>query len=157
MTPRSHRAAGEAAAVVAGIRRVGLRLAAVASLIAIVQPAAAQQVCLPLPRLLTVVPPGGCVGTDVEVVVGGERIAPAEALLFSHPALTARPKRGDDGTAVANTFIVSIAADAPVGVHDAAIVTALGISSARCFSVGSKVMPPAISLASSFASSSFAA
>ena len=140
MTPRSDRAAGEAFAFVAGIRRSGMWPAAVASLIAIaciVQPAAAQQVCLPLPRLLTVVPPGGCVGTDVEVVVGGERIAPAEALLFSHPSLTARPKRGDDGTAVANTFTVTIAADAPVGVHDAAIVTALGISSARCFSVGS--------------------
>ena len=105
--------------------------------ILVVHPAAAQQVCLPLPRLLTMVPPGGCVGTEVEVVVGGERIEPAEALLFSHPSLSARQKRGDDGKPVANTFVVTIAADAPVGVHDAALVTALGISSARAFSVGS--------------------
>ena len=100
------------------------------------RPGAAQQVCLPLPRLLTLVPAGGCAGTEVEVVVDGERLEPAEALVFSHPSLTAGKKHGADGKDVPNTFIVRIAADAPVGVHDAAVVTALGISSARCFSVG---------------------
>lgn len=140
MTHHSDRAAESAPTIAAPVTRRGLRLGAVAwlaMLAAAVHPAAGQQVCLPLPRLLTVVPPGGCVGTDVDVVVGGERIEPAAALLFSHPSLTARPKLGDDGKTVANTFIVTIAADAPVGVHDATLVTALGISSARCFSVGS--------------------
>ena len=119
--------------------RPRLPLVAVASLAALLgtlQPADAQQVCLPLPRLLTMVPPGGCVGTEVEVVVGGERIEAARELRFSHPALTATQKHGDDGKPVANTFIVKIPADAPVGGHDATLVTALGISSARCFSVG---------------------
>jgi hypothetical protein len=99
-------------------------------------PAFGQQVCLPLPRLLTIFPPGGPVGTEVEVVVSGERIEPAETMLFSHPALTATQKRDADGKPVPNTFVVKIAADAPAGVHDAALVTALGISSARGFSVG---------------------
>jgi len=139
MTHHSDRAASSTPTSALASHR-GLRLGAAAWLAMVAagaHPAAGQQVCLPLPRLLTVVPPGGCVGTDVEVVVGGERIEPAEALLFSHPSLTARPKRGDDGKPAANTFIVTIAADAPVGVHDATLVTPLGISSARCFSVGS--------------------
>lgn len=109
---------------------------ALAAIVGGARPGSAQQVCLPLPRLLTLVPAGGCAGTEVEVVVDGERLEPAEALVFSHPSLTAGKKRGADGKDVPNTFIVRIAADAPVGVHDAAVVTALGISSARCFSVG---------------------
>jgi len=139
MTHHSDRAADETPTSAAPVSRRGLLLGAVAWLAMLAggtHPAAGQQVCLPLPRLLTVVPAGGCVGTEVEVVVGGERIEPASALLFSHPSLTARPKLGDDGKPVTNTFLVAIAADAPVGIHDATLVTALGISSARCFSVG---------------------
>ncbi len=58
-------------------------LAAVAILSVCLSPAIAQQVCLPLPRLLSLAPPGGCVGTEIEVVVGGDRIEDARELRFS--------------------------------------------------------------------------
>ena len=35
-----------------------------------------------------------------------------------------------------NKFVVTIAADAPCGVYDARVMTRLGLSSARAFSVG---------------------
>ena len=99
-------------------------------------PAVAQQVCLPAPRLLTVTPMGGQVGTSVEVAVTHQNVAAAEELLFSTPKITARPVVAEDGKRVPNRFLVSIAADAPVGVHDARILSRLGVSSPRAFAVG---------------------
>lgn len=98
--------------------------------------AIAQSVILPAPRLLTTMPMGGQVGTQVEVVVTGDNIDQSEALLFSHPGITAQPKRDENGVPVDNTYIVSIAADCPTGVHDARVMARLGISSARAFTVG---------------------
>ena len=95
----------------------------------------AQQVSLPAPRLLTVMPMGGRVGTQVEVTITGESIDDSYELLFSHPKLTAKPKLTADGKAEPNKFIVTIAADAPRGVHDARLMTRLGVSSARAFVV----------------------
>lgn len=94
-------------------------------------PAGAQQVCLPLPRLLTTMPMGGQVGSTVEVTITGENIENVSALLFSTPKITAKPVPGTE-----NKFAVSIAPDAPLGVHDARVLSRLGISSARAFSVG---------------------
>ena len=94
-------------------------------------PAGAQQVCLPLPRLLTTMPMGGQVGSAVEVTITGENIENVSALLFSTPKITAKPVPGTE-----NKFTVSIAPDAPLGVHDARVLSRLGISSARAFSVG---------------------
>lgn len=95
----------------------------------------AQEVCLPAPRLLTVFPMGGQAGTSFEVTITGENIDGANELLFSHPKITAKPKVSDGGKAVADTFVVTIAADAPQGVYDARVLSRLGISSARAFSV----------------------
>jgi len=92
--------------------------------------ALAQQVTLPLPRLLTVMPMGGQAGTTVEVTITGESIEDVSALQFSSPKITAQPVVG-----VENKFTVSIAADAPLGVHDAQVMSRLGVSSARVFSV----------------------
>jgi hypothetical protein len=97
----------------------------------LVAPCFAQQVTQPLPRLLTVTPMGGQVGTNVEVTITGDSIEDVRELLFSTSKITAKPVTGTD-----NKFIVSIAADAPVGVHDARVMSRLGISSARAFSVG---------------------
>jgi len=92
--------------------------------------ALAQQVTLPLPRLLTVTPMGGQAGTTVEVTITGENIEDVTELAFSTPKITAEPVAG-----VVNKFSVSIAADAPVGVYDARVMSRLGVSSVRAFSV----------------------
>lgn len=90
----------------------------------------AQQVTLPLPRLLTMMPMGGQAGTNVEVTITGENIEDVTELLFSTPKITAKLVAGAE-----NKFTVSIAADAPVGVYDARVMSRLGVSSARAFSV----------------------
>ena len=95
----------------------------------------AQSVILPTPRLLTTMPMGAQVGTTVEVTITGESLEEATDLVFSTPKLTAKPKLAADGKPEANKFVVAVAADAPVGVHDARVVSRLGVSSARAFTV----------------------
>ncbi|HBJ88040.1 MAG TPA: serine protease [Verrucomicrobiales bacterium] len=92
--------------------------------------AIAQQVTLPLPRILTVMPMGGQAGQNVEVTITGENIEDVTELTFSTPKISAKPVAG-----ATNKFTVSIAADAPVGVYDARVMSRLGVSSARVFSV----------------------
>ncbi len=92
--------------------------------------AIAQQVTLPLPRILTVMPMGGQAGQNVEVTITGENIEDVTELTFSTPKITAKPVAG-----APNKFAVSIAADAAVGVYDARVMSRLGVSSARAFSV----------------------
>jgi len=99
-------------------------------LIVLSSSALAQQVTLPLPRLLTVMPMGGQAGQSVEVTITGENIEDVTELTFSTPKITARPVAG-----APNKFTVSIAADAEVGVHDARVMSRLGMSSVRAFSV----------------------
>lgn len=95
----------------------------------------AQTVCLPLPRLLTTMPMGGTVGTQVEITITGENVEDATELHFTHPGLTATQKLDANGQPEANKFIVNIAADCPPGIHEARLMTRLGISSARVFCV----------------------
>lgn len=94
-----------------------------------------QQVCLPAPRLLTVTPMGGQIGTRVEVSITGENLEEVSALQFSTPGITAKPVTGADGKTVENKFLVTIANEAVPGVHDARVLSRLGVSSARAFSV----------------------
>src|SRR5437868_2148401 len=77
-------------------------------------PAFSQQVTLPLPHLLTMMPMGGQAGTTVEVTITGENIEDAGELVFSTPKITAKAVLGAE-----NKFSVNIAADAPIGVYDA--------------------------------------
>jgi len=116
---------------------------AAALLLALLLPAAsltppvfAQQVCLPMPRLLTITPMGGQAGTSVEVTVAHQHVDVARELLFSSPKVTAKPVVAADGRPVPNRFVVTIAADAPVGVHDARLLSSLGVSAPRAFAVG---------------------
>jgi hypothetical protein len=99
-------------------------------------PTVAQQVCLPAPRLLTVTPMGGQAGTSVEVSITHQHVDAAHELLFSTPRISATPVMAADGRPVPDRFLVTIAADAPVGVHDARILSRLGVSSPRAFAVG---------------------
>lgn len=99
--------------------------------------AMAQSVCLPAPRLLTTIPLGGQAGTTVDVTISGENLEEVDELLFSHPGIKATSKRSADGVPVPNQYVVTIAADCPEGIHEARVMTRLGISSSRVFSVGS--------------------
>jgi hypothetical protein len=93
-------------------------------------PLLAQQVTVPLPRLLTTMPMGGQAGTSVEVTITGDNLEQVSALTFSHPKITAAPVAGSE-----SKFTVTIPADVPVGVYDARVMSRLGVSSARAFSV----------------------
>lgn len=98
--------------------------------------AAAQSVCLPSPRLLTTFPMGGQSGSEVEVTITGESIEGASELLFSDPRITAKAKLDAEGKPIPLHYRVAIAADCPVGIYDARVLTPLGLSASRIFSVG---------------------
>src|SRR3954464_6563867 len=98
------------------------------SALAVLCPAAtsfAQNVCLPAPRLLTVMPMGGQAGTSFEVTITGENLEEVNELLFSSPQITAQPVGG-----AADKSPVPIAANPPAAVHDARVISRLGVSSA---------------------------
>tara|TARA_R110002073_G_scaffold280622_3_gene444846 strand:+ start:940 stop:3093 length:2154 start_codon:yes stop_codon:yes gene_type:complete len=97
----------------------------------------AQSVCLPSPRLLTTMPMGGQAGSEIEVTLSGEAIDDASELVFSHPGITATAKLDDAGKVVPKRYVVTIAADCPAGIHEARVMTPLGLSSSRVFSVDS--------------------
>lgn len=98
--------------------------------------AAAQSVCLPAPRLLTTKPMGGQRGTSIEITITGENLDHAEELSFSHPGLKATPKLDDKGQRIPDRYVVTIADDCPMGVHEARMLTRLGMSTSRAFNVG---------------------
>ncbi|MEQ2005800.1 MAG: PPC domain-containing protein [Limisphaerales bacterium] len=112
-----------------------VRVFAGVACLALAGSAFAQSVILPTPRLLTTMPMGAQVGATVEVAITGENLEDVSELQFSTPKLTAKPKLGSDGKPEANKFLVTAAADAPTGVHDARFVSRLGVSSARAFTV----------------------
>ncbi len=94
-----------------------------------------QSVCLPLPRLLTTMPMGGMVGTEFDVVIAGENLEDTGELFFNHPGIVASPQRDEQGVVVPNHYQVAIAASCPSGIYEARVMSRLGISSARAFSV----------------------
>lgn len=96
----------------------------------------AQSVGLPAPRLLTTTPMGAKVGAQVEVTISGEHIEDADQLTFSDRRITATRKLNAAGQPEPNKYVVSIAADCPAGIHETRVMTRLGISSSRAFSVG---------------------
>ena len=96
----------------------------------------AQAVCLPAPRLLTTMPMGGTAGSQVEITITGENLDDADELSFSDPRITAIRKRDAAGQLEPNKYLVSIAADCPTGLYEARVMTRLGMSSSRVFSVG---------------------
>lgn len=95
----------------------------------------AQSVCLPAPRLLTTMPMGGRAGTTLEVQVTGESLEQVDQLRFSHPGITAKPKLDANGLPIKDTYEVTIADDCPAGIHQARLMTRLGVSSSRVFNV----------------------
>ncbi|HQR05544.1 MAG TPA: PPC domain-containing protein [Gemmatales bacterium] len=96
----------------------------------------AQSVGLPSPRLLTTMPMGGKVGTELEVTITGEHLEEVGDLIFSDPRITAERKLDAAGAPIANMYVVTIGSDCPVGLYEARVMTRLGISSSRIFAVG---------------------
>lgn len=96
----------------------------------------AQSVGLPAPRLLTTTPMGGKVGTEVEVAITGEHLEEVGDLIFSDPRITAKRKLDASGKPIADRYAVNIASDCPSGLYEARVMTRLGISSSRAFTVG---------------------
>src|SRR5262249_2386210 len=101
----------------------------------------------PTPRLLTVMPPGGKVGTTVEVTVGGTDLDEPENLLFSHAGIKAEPiippdppKPADGKPPTPKTpvtkFKVTIPAETPLGIYDVRLVNKWGVSNPRAFVIG---------------------
>jgi len=91
---------------------------------------------LPLARLLTIFPPGGKTGTQVEVTVTGADLDEANQLHFSHTGISAKQKiGGTNGLPETNKFLVTIAANVPLGVYEARVVGRFGISNPRAFVV----------------------
>ena len=80
---------------------------------------------------------GGRAGSHLEITITGEHIENASKLLFSTPGITVTPKLDPKGRVEPKRFVVSIAADTPTGVYEARVLTRLGMSSPRIFSVGS--------------------
>jgi hypothetical protein len=107
-----------------------------ATLTFLAQPVCAQSVCLPAPRLLTTMPMGGQIGTSLDVSITGQNFEDVEELRFSHPGITAIHETDEDGTRLPNRYEVTIAADCPTGLHEARVMTRLGVSSSRVFNVG---------------------
>ena len=81
-------------------------------------------------------PMGGQVGTQVEIAISGEYLEDADQLTFSDPRITAIRKLDANNQSVPNRYEVTIAADCPPGLYESRIMTRLGISSSRAFSVG---------------------
>jgi len=93
---------------------------------------------LPQARLNTIYPLGGQRGTTVDLSLGGGvDLDEASQLYFSHPGITAVQKTaGQPPQPVAGQFVVTIAADVPVGVYDVRVRSMYGLSNPRSFVVG---------------------
>ena len=99
-------------------------------------PGWAQSVCLPAPRLLTTFPMGGKAGSEVEITITGEHLDNARELVFSDARLSAQPVLDAAGQPIPNKYRVAITSECPDGVYEARVMTRLGLSAARVFSVG---------------------
>jgi hypothetical protein len=101
----------------------------------------------PSPRLLTVMPPGGKVGSEVEVTLTGADLEEPQKLLFSQPGIKAEaiappePPAAQPGKQPApkqsvSKFKITIPAETPVGTYDLRVVNKWGVSNPRAFVVG---------------------
>jgi hypothetical protein len=101
---------------------------------------------LPAPRLMTVSPPGGKIGSTVEVTFTGTDLEEPQQLLFSHPGIKAeplaapqppQPKPGQPPQPKPGPkFKVTLAANVAPGIHDVRFVNKWGVSNPRVFVAG---------------------
>jgi hypothetical protein len=104
---------------------------------------------LATPRLFVLAPNGAKAGTTVDVTFTGQDLEEPEVLFFSHPGIKAvpiippappvdpkKPPAKPAPKPPITQFKVTVAADTPLGIHDARLVNKLGISNPRAFVVG---------------------
>ncbi|WP_437194545.1 serine protease [Planctomicrobium sp. SH527] len=116
--------------------RIPMSVLAIALMVGTNSISNAQSVILPAPRILTTMPMGGQAGTTFPVTITSESVDTKAELIFSDPRITSVAQLKADGTPELNKYQVTIAADAPPGVYEARVLTRLGVSSSRAFSVG---------------------
>lgn len=98
---------------------------------------------LPQTRIYALFPPGGQVGTTVDLTITrGDDLDELSKLTFSHPGITAAQKMADGPNGqkvpVANQFTVTIAGNVPPGHYEVRGVGLFGISNPRTFVVGKR-------------------
>lgn len=96
----------------------------------------AQSVGLPAPRLLTTMPMGGTQGSEFDLTITGENLEESNELVFSDSRLIAKRKLDANGKPIPLQYSISISGDCPAGLYEAVVMTRLGLSSPRIFSVG---------------------
>ncbi|MFN4259972.1 MAG: hypothetical protein ACK4RK_11820 [Gemmataceae bacterium] len=106
-------------------------------------PLASAQQQFPIPVLSSVMPPGGKLGSTVEVTLTGNHLDEVTALYFSQPDIKA--ERIPDPPPPDNVktppppgpvkFKVTIPANTPLGYHDVRVIGKWGISNPRVFAV----------------------
>src|SRR5262245_4460522 len=102
-------------------------------------PALAQ---LPITQLTSVFPPGGKLGTAVEITIAGNDMDDVSQLVFNHPGLTAAAKMTPTSPlvpaqSVPGQFTITIGDDVPPGVYEVRALGRFGLSNPRSFAVGS--------------------
>lgn len=102
--------------------------------------AASAKAQLPQTRLYSISPSGGARGSVVEVrLTSGADLEEIDRVVFTDGALKAEPKvDANSGEPVANTFLVTIPADAPLGVHELRCGGLWGLSNPRRFVVSDR-------------------
>lgn len=99
------------------------------------------QAQLPATRLGSVFPAGASLGKSVEVTITGTDLDDVDQIVFSHPGITAKQKTSEPGPfdkgpqPVVNQFLVTVAANVPVGQYESRAVGKYGASNPRAFCV----------------------
>jgi hypothetical protein len=96
---------------------------------------------LPATRLGAIFPLGANPGQTVEVTIFGSDLDDVDRLLFSHAGITAKQKMNEPGPfdktpqAAVHQFVVSVAANVPIGTYEVRVVGKYGASNPRSFAV----------------------
>ncbi len=96
---------------------------------------------LPATRLGGVLLAGGQPGASVDIKIAGSDLDGVTELIFSHPGIKAVPKLAEPGpfdkgpVPLENEFVVSIAANVPVGAYEMRALGKYGLSNPRRFHV----------------------